>query len=155
MSANRKHGAPFEDSFMPEPNSGCWLWMDGALKSGYGAFYYRGKSRRAHRVSYEMYCEAIPFGMSVLHRCDVPLCVNPSHLFIGTQKDNIRDMDGKGRRVTSTRTGEANSFAKLTEADALAIRSEAGSIRSIARKYGVGSSTVFRVKHGISWKAER
>lgn len=79
--------------------SGCIEWTGPRLKSGYGRVWSQGKMKRAHRVAYEDEYGPIPEGMSVLHTCDNPPCVRPEHLFIGTQLDNIRDMDRKGRRV--------------------------------------------------------
>ena len=97
----------FEKHFMPEPNSGCWLWfgaLDGYKK--YGCFRVGKKNLRAHRVSWELYRGSIPKGMQVLHKCDVPPCVNPDHLWIGTQRDNVNDMIRKGRRMILIVTGK-------------------------------------------------
>jgi hypothetical protein len=96
----------FEERYVPEPNSGCWLWTGGCNESGYGMICEaqgragaNNRPRRAHRVSYEMHLGAIPDGMMVCHKCDVPSCVNPCHLFCGTGFDNARDMAAKGRQV--------------------------------------------------------
>jgi hypothetical protein len=87
----------FEDYVVPEPNSGCWLW-DGAVdKNGYGKIKRDGVSLRAHRLVYACAIGPIPDGMLVCHTCDVPMCVNPAHLFIGTCADNQRDMRLKGK----------------------------------------------------------
>ncbi len=88
----------FEGKFIPEPNSGCWLWGAYCMTNGYGTFC-PGNGRRvlAHRASFELYVAPIPEGLLVLHRCDVRCCVNPNHLFLGTQADNIHDMWAKGR----------------------------------------------------------
>ena len=72
---------------------GCWLWKGKPGSGGYGSW----KHGQAHRASWEFYRGPIPAGLQVCHRCDVPLCVNPDHLFIGTQSDNIQDMYAKGR----------------------------------------------------------
>ena len=78
----------------------CWIWNAGLRgNNGYGGFRVNATSiRLAHNVSYELYVGDIPKGMKVLHKCDNPLCVNPSHLFLGTQQDNIKDRDIKGRQ---------------------------------------------------------
>ncbi len=75
---------------------GCWLWQGSLTPLGYGQFSYLG-DQRAHRASWRIFCGEIPSGMFVLHRCDVRNCVNPEHLFLGTQADNIRDKVAKGR----------------------------------------------------------
>ena len=75
---------------------GCWLWLGGRKHNGYGTTRYRGKTARAHRVSFEMEAGRTP-ALYVLHRCDNPPCVNPSHLYEGTQKQNMADMIRRGR----------------------------------------------------------
>jgi hypothetical protein len=86
----------------PEPTSGCWLWTGALGMDGYGIRVHlhgeERKPRRAHRASWEIFRGPIPDGLWVLHRCDNPPCVNPDHLFLGTQTDNIRDAVRKGRR---------------------------------------------------------
>lgn len=93
------------DRFMghvtPEPNSGCWLWTGAVADERWSYGMFRTKQRRtvrAHRRSFELFRGAIPSGKMVLHRCDVPSCVNPEHLFIGDAADNARDMSAKGRQ---------------------------------------------------------
>lgn len=85
----------------PEPMSGCWLWTGGlhgnGKSSGYGSFGLGGKPVKAHRASFMLLKGPIPKGMSVCHKCDVRSCVNPDHLFLGTQRDNVLDMHKKGR----------------------------------------------------------
>lgn len=76
----------------------CWLWTAGTV-TGYGSFGFQGRMRIASRVAWEITNSEIPAGMKVLHTCDNPLCVNPKHLFLGTQLDNMRDMVRKGRKV--------------------------------------------------------
>lgn len=80
--------------------NGCWLWNASTHKDGYGWFGPGGRGRvmLAHRWSYQYFSGEIPEGMYVLHTCDEPSCVNPQHLFLGTQADNVRDCAGKGRR---------------------------------------------------------
>jgi hypothetical protein len=88
----------FEQQFIPEPNSGCWLWIGAIDGRGYGAIKDSSRvMRRASRVSWELHRGSIPEKMCILHKCDVPLCVNPDHLFLGTNADNTRDMYRKGR----------------------------------------------------------
>lgn len=85
---------------IPEPNSGCWLWTGAYSDGGYGLLDAKIAGRRetrAHRVSYHAFVGPIPVGLFICHRCDVPCCVNPDHLFLGTPLDNTRDMIRKGR----------------------------------------------------------
>lgn len=82
---------------MPEPNSGCLIWTASCKRLGYGQFKLNGKMEPAHRISYKLFRGKIG-KLNVLHKCDVRCCVEPSHLFLGTQIDNIADMDAKGRR---------------------------------------------------------
>lgn len=84
-----------------EPMTGCWLWGGALAKAGYGLLHVDGKTRSAHRVSWELHRGAIPDGALVCHRCDVRWCVNPSHLFLGNDMDNNHDMRKKGRAVAA------------------------------------------------------
>lgn len=83
----------------------CWPWMAGRLWVGYGMFCLRGKTKRAHRVAWEIANGEIPSDLCVLHRCDNPSCVNPAHLFLGTSADNTRDMVAKHRQAAGDRHG--------------------------------------------------
>lgn len=121
----------------------CWLWP-GPLSHGYGALH----GKRAHRVVYEAAYGPVPPGLHVLHRCDTPACVRPSHLFLGTQADNIADKVAKGRQAK----GEGNNHAKLTESQVRAIRSSSKSGAALAREYGIAISTACRIKNGTTWK---
>lgn len=85
----------FQENVSPEPNTGCWLWMGPHRVDGYGVF--GGMTKLAHRLSYEAFVGPIRFGGVVMHMCDNPTCVNPAHLRVGTQKDNVHDMIAKGR----------------------------------------------------------
>src|SRR5262245_18499994 len=108
----------FETKFIPEPNSGYWLWTGGYDAKGYGKFKCKGRTLRAHRFSWTVYRGEIPPGTCVLHKCDVPCCVNPDHLFLGDNAANAADRVYKKRAAS----GPQNGRAKLTEADVRAIR---------------------------------
>lgn len=82
---------------IPVPFSGCWIWLGSVGAGRYGRIMVRGKRKQAHRVAYEAFKGLIPKGLCACHRCDVSLCVNPDHLFLGTQADNVRDCLAKGR----------------------------------------------------------
>lgn len=94
-------GRPLMDRFLqhvsPEPNSGCHLWTAAVTGKGYGKITDKSADL-AHRVAYILFVGPIPDGLCVLHKCDMPSCVNPDHLFLGTRADNLADMDRKGRR---------------------------------------------------------
>src|SRR4051812_187652 len=87
----------FMSNVSPEPNTGCWLWAGTTQRGGYGKFKAGGANVAAHRYSWQMTHGPVPEGLCVLHRCDVPGCVKPEHLFVGTQKENTADMIAKGR----------------------------------------------------------
>lgn len=137
----------FEEKYIPEPNSGCWLWIASVGNNGYGWFGIGGTQRNAHRVSYELHVGTIPEGLFVLHHCDQRSCVNPAHLFLGTQADNMADKISKRRHVY----GEKVISAKLREADVRNILSSALPKRDIAEKYGVHVSTIKRIKARKRW----
>lgn len=124
----------FESKF--KKSEGCWNW-EGGLVCGYGQFAPRhGKNVRAHRFSYELYRGEIPTGMCVLHRCDNPRCVNPGHLFLGTNLDNTRDMIEKGRM----RTGRLYAGQKAMALDVSISADE------MARKLGVTPERVNQIR---------
>ena len=98
----------------PVPESGCWLWMSSMLSPRYEYGYIvvgHDTKLLAHRAAWMVFRGPIPKGQQVLHKCDVPSCINPDHLFLGTQRDNLTDMTAKGRRVNGgcTRANEAKT----------------------------------------------
>ncbi len=97
MKAERFTAEWWESRTMPEPNTGCWLWLGTTVPGGYGRIRVDGVFVAAHRASYASAFGLFDPASKVCHRCDTPACVNPDHLFLGTQKDNVRDMMNKGR----------------------------------------------------------
>lgn len=139
---------------IPENPNDCWIWKGHKNNQGYGQFDIHTKKWAAHRLSYTIFIGNIPKGMFILHRCDIPACVNPSHLFLGTQKDNMLDAQSKNRLFIPNSRGEQNGRNKLTEQDIYDIREmiEQGYyLREIADKFGVGISTIFDIKSGKNW----
>lgn len=128
----------------------CWIW-NGArqARNRYGTFGIGGKILLCHRVSYELHCGEIPKGMHVLHKCDVPYCVNPAHLFLGSHQDNMADKERKGRG--NQPKGERNGNAKLTADDIRSIRTSSETLKSLAARYGVSFGLIGHIKRGQAW----
>lgn len=136
-------------------NSGCILWCGYVTKAGYGCIFRTHSGVRTwvyvHRFVYEQANGPIPAGMAVCHTCDTPNCCNPSHLFLGTDKDNSDDKIRKGRHAHGSRHG----VAKLTESDVLEIRKMAAQkvpLREIAKMFGISHWTAGDAARGDSWK---
>ena len=135
----------------------CWIWRGardvkdkGKGEKGlcYGRFMIGKKIVRAHRFSYEAFIGPIQKGMLVCHTCDVPMCVNPKHLFLGTNMTNSDDKVLKGRHQFGTR----HVCAKLTEDEVRAIRLDIRSHETIAKDYSVSHGTITGIKRGKTWK---
>lgn len=132
----------------------CWLWTSYLDKCGYGHFKLNQKTEQAHRVSYRLYVGEIPEGMCVCHKCDTPDCVNPNHLFIGTQLDNVEDREKKGRGGRAD--GEKAGSAKLTDKEVLEIRRKYKpykyQAKTLAEEYGVRLRTIRKILCRKTWK---
>jgi hypothetical protein len=151
--AEREHAklrAYLEEWSMPVPPASCRLWLKPISESGHGFAKNNGAHIYAHRLSWEVSVGPIPSGMSVLHKCDVACCINPDHLFLGTQRENIADMVAKGRQSRGSRRW----CSKLTEADVLAIRRRLASGHrqaAIAADYGVKQPVISDISTGKIW----
>lgn len=136
---------------VPEPTTGCWLWAGTRAVRDYGRTWAGGKQMLAHRVSWELANGRSAGDLYVCHKCDTPSCVNPDHLFLGDQSDNMRDAAQKGRMPRGSRA----SRAVLTEAQVGAIRARlaaGASHRVLAAEYGVGKSSIGRISCGDGWR---
>ena len=142
----------------------CWVWTGAKSPKGYGEFWFteRGKHTRAHQVSWILKFGDIRDGYGVLHKCDNPPCVNPKHLFLGTNYDNTRDRDAKGRRVQGRvylgkehpQHGENSPHNKLTSEQVLEIvslRSQGMKNKDIASAFGVSCGIVSNIWNGRKW----
>jgi hypothetical protein len=137
--------------------NGCWEWI-GCTHKGYGRFESSGismsalksKKRGAHQVSYEAYKGKIPSGLVVRHTCDNPLCINPDHLILGTQAQNVADREARGRRKDIN--GEKIGTSKLTAEQVYEIRASELSYAHLAEIYNVDKSNIAAIKTGKSWK---
>lgn len=141
----------FESKFTRGNEEDCWEWNATRNKNNYGYIGIGRIPKLAHRVAYQLYIEEIPEGMCVLHRCDNPACVNPSHLFVGTLSDNSKDCVVKKRH--NKPVGEAHYRAKLNVKAVLDIRNSKLSKKELAEKYGVKLSTIYHVIDRTKWKS--
>ena len=163
IEKKKKHGSKLNliidekqyilDRIEIDKGTGCWEWTGTYFFNGYArAGLYKRKGRKfsqhANRMSYEIFKGNIPKSMLVCHRCDNPKCVNPEHLFLGTTKDNMRDMVEKGRSLY----GERSINSKLTEKKVLKIRESKKSKEFLAEKYKVSVWTIRDVLIRRTWK---
>jgi len=130
----------------------CWLWTASGVPKGYGVIFYQGKQQYAHRVSYLLHVGPIPEGMQVLHSCDVPRCVNPEHLSIGTALDNSRNMLSKGRHRTAPACGDKNGARLHPEKMARGeshphAKLTAAAVADIRARYSAGEKQVAIAAH--------
>lgn len=140
--------------------NGCWEWQGYRDRNGYGTFSTKFKMMKAHRFSYEYYNKKIPDNMLVCHTCDNPCCVNPEHLWLGTDCDNHRDMVKKGRFRTVY--GEDCGSSKLSNNEVLHIRiffnknknkmTKVKIIRLFSKKHEVSTVTIERILYNSTWK---
>lgn len=134
-----------------EKQEKCWKWIGEMRRDGYGEHSFNGKNLSAHRASWQLFKGKIPKEKCVCHKCDNRWCVNPDHLWIGTQKENSKDRALKGR--SADRHGEKHPLHKLTEENVMEIRNLLGKItqKEIARIYNVDQSCISGIKIGRIW----
>ena len=150
------------------PND-CWIWPRAKDRAGRGRLWVAGRLMLAHRAVWEAKRGPVPEGMLLCHHCDNPSCVNPKHLYVGTHKDNMRDMRVRRRafahrnpnkaaevgRATGRRNdwaaGTGNPKAKLTVEQVASIRADGRATRFVAAQYGVERTTIQRIRRGSLW----
>jgi hypothetical protein len=132
-----------EDKSFPVTECGCWIWTGSTQVRGYGEIISNGKKIYAHRASYTVYKGDIPKGMYVCHKCDTVSCVNPDHLFLGTQRDNMHDMIRKGR----SGNGRKHPSTKLTEEEVLIIMASNEKTSFLSSKYNISPSWVNKLRY--------
>lgn len=145
----------FESKFIKKGLNECWLWMGCKNDKGYGQFR-TDRTIYSHRLSYQLYVGNIPKGLYVLHTCDKPLCCNPQHLFLGTQKANMKDMHKKGRSIYDR--GQLHPRAKLTAQEVLEIRDlyKSGLFKNkdLSDNYGIHVDHMLRIINGKYWNQQ-
>jgi hypothetical protein len=141
---------------IPEPNSGCTLWLGAACKHGYGRIQVPGRGPKlAHRIAYEVKNGPIPEGLKLLHKCDNPGCINPDHLQPGTQAENVADMMAKGRENRDPRPyhqGTKNPNSYITEDLVRNVLLSDLPQKAAAYHFGIAGSWVQRIRAREVWK---
>jgi hypothetical protein len=135
----------------PEPQSGCWRWMGSLDQKGYGQIRIDGSNVRATRVALTLAGRPKTDGLYVCHTCDVTACVNPDHLFEGSQAQNLKDASAKGRIKVPGFYGERCGSSKLTVEDAFYIRTSSATAGALALLFDVHRDTILGVKSGKNW----
>lgn len=131
--------------------SGCWIWTGTSTSLGYGELRLNKKRHYAHRFSYQIHKGQIPDGLVVRHQCDIPACVNPEHLKLGTQRQNVIDSVVRGR--ANRPKGARNGSAKLTPEQVREAFLSNDSDCEIARRLSVHSSTIRNIRLGRVWRS--
>ena len=151
------HGLTEEARFLKRVivgnQSECWPWTGSVMKIGWHGQWRNadGKIEPTHRAAWRLFKSQIPQGSHVLHRCDNPICVNPNHLFLGSQADNARDMWTKGRAKPGVSLGERHGMSKVTESMVREIRTSSESGVSLSRRLGITPTTVCDIRKRRTW----
>lgn len=136
-------------------SNGCWNWIGVMNSNGYGRFSFRNKYHLAHRFFFENYLGPISHGFNVCHRCDNRRCVNPAHLWLGTQSQNLSDAAAKNRMFRPDTTGEYNGNRKLDWSKVREIRRLllGGTKKSqVAKQFDVSPTTITYISNNSIWK---
>lgn len=145
----------FQSSYAAS-DDGCWIWLGAPQGSnGYGSLKVDGRKTFAHRYSWALVNGPVPPGLCVLHRCDRPLCVNPEHLFLGSNQDNVDDRTAKGRSAgnkTNHHAGASHYKTTLSESDVRRIRADSRAHNLIARDYKISNPAVSAIKSRRTWR---
>lgn len=149
MLAEKADIERFNKKWQPITETGCWIWDGSDSGRRYGRFFINGKNAAAHRVSYTIHNGNIPKDMNVCHKCDTPACVNPDHLFIGTQSDNMLDREAKNRanrkkqiQITGSMIKEIRDLAKNDQME----------VSEIAKKYDINERIVWWAINYEGWE---
>ncbi len=161
----------------PEPTTGCWLWLGATTTKGYARAMWHGKRVLVHRKLYEVMRSCVIGKLMVCHKCDTPLCVNPSHMFLGTATDNALDASKKGRTARGARNGmnrhpesrlvgsrhwsakfqaegRSSKGCHLTSDQVNEVRqllASGASMRFIAAKFSISVSHTYNIRNGTAW----
>ena|SRR3990167_2897409 len=165
MAINPKLVSKFWSLVQQRGPDDCWEWQGNRGRHGYGRLTFNYKPLWAHRLAYEFEHGALPENKVICHKCDNPPCVNPKHLFAGSQTDNVLDVWSKGRGVNPPlHKGETHHKAKITAADAQEIkaaydaapivgnRKKFGVLKAFERRFGLSKRQVQQIAYGKSWK---
>lgn len=138
-----------EEFSMPEPNSGCLLWLQSETGKGYCQTSFAGKRDKVHRHAWRETKGPIPRGLHVLHHCDVRCCVNEHHLFLGTNDENVADKMAKGRHRSAR--GEATA-SPLSEQEVREIRRDRRSCKVVGPEFGISDTACYNIRNRKTWK---
>ncbi len=138
-----------QDNSVRVPESGCWIWIGSLNKYGYGRLTFGAKTNiGAHRASYELRHGKIPDGLFALHRCDIKCCVNPDHIFIGTQQENMSDKVAKNRQAKGHRHG----MSRLSEEQAKEAKFGSARPSELAKKFNCSAVMIRQIRSGLYWR---